>query len=128
VELTPLIDVVFLLLIFFMLSTTFISRTGLQIRMPEAESGRSHDTPDRIEVRVPEGGDLLVDGEKVDSEAALRRILADYAAGHEDPLLVIRGDRMARHGAVTTVMDAGKAAGIGRIAVGVRDPEGGGDG
>ena len=120
VELTPLIDVVFLLLIFFMLTTTFVTRTSLPIDLPEADSAASSDGRERIEVRVPADGSFRVNGEAVASESALRERLADLRSEHASPVLVIRGDRRARHGVVTQVMDAAQAAGLSRVAVGVQ--------
>ena len=125
VELTPLIDVVFLLLIFFMISTTFVSRTGLQIRLPEADSAQTNPDTARVEVMVTEEGDFLVDGEAVPAERSLTEVLrgrAQAAADGAGPMLVIRADRNARHGAVVTAMDAGSAAGLDRVAISTLAP------
>jgi biopolymer transport protein ExbD len=125
VELTPLIDVVFLLLIFFMISTTFVSRTGLQIQLPEVEHSQTNPDRKRVEVMVTEDGGYLVDGEAVPADSDLESVLRARAeeAGEQMPLLVIRADRNARHAAVATAMDAGSAAGLGRMAISTVKPD-----
>lgn len=118
VELTPLIDVVFLLLIFFMVSTTFISRSGLQVQVPEAETGTPNPDRSRIEVMVTDSGEYLVNGKGLgpgqELEAALRARL-EKAKGPS--VLVIRADRESRHADVVGAMDAGRAVGLNRIAI-----------
>jgi len=125
VELTPLIDVVFLLLIFFMISTTFVSRTGLQIQLPEVEHSQTNPDREQVEVMVTEDGSYLVDGEAVPADSNLEEVLRDRAdkAGDGRPMLVIRADRNARHAAVATAMDAGSAAGLNRIAISTVKPD-----
>ncbi|HKJ70188.1 MAG TPA: biopolymer transporter ExbD [Gammaproteobacteria bacterium] len=125
VELTPLIDVVFLLLIFFMISTTFVSRSGLQVRVPEAETTQPNPDRPRVEVMVTKEGGYLVDGKDLPADADLAAVLRRKADDGEQPLLVIRADRDARHGDVTAVMDAGKKVGLNRIAISTREESGG---
>lgn len=118
VELTPLIDVVFLLLIFFMVSTTFISRSGLQVQVPEAETGTPNPDRSRIEVMITASGEYLVNGEGLGSDQELAAALqarAEKANG--SPVLVIRADRESRHADVVGAMDAGRAIGLHRIAI-----------
>ena len=118
VELTPLIDVVFLLLIFFMVSTTFISRSGLQVQVPEAETGTPNPDRARIEVMVTDSGEYLVNGKGLgsgqDLVAALRARLEKTKGS---PVLVIRADRESRHADVVGAMDAGRSIGLNRIAI-----------
>lgn len=65
VNLTPLIDVVFLLLIFFMVSTTFDDKTQLSITLPEADAAPLAQSSDQVEVTITSTGDYLVNGEKL---------------------------------------------------------------
>jgi biopolymer transport protein ExbD len=123
IELTPLIDVVFLLLIFFMISTTFVSRAGLQVQVPEAQATASNPERARVEVMVTEEGDYLVDGKDVPPEGDLAGVLRQHRGTGETPLLVIRADRNAKHGAVVAAMDAGKAIGMTRIAISTVRPQ-----
>jgi len=122
IELTPLIDVVFLLLIFFMISTTFVSRTGLQVQVPQAQATQANPEQARVEVMVTEDGTYLVDGQDIPAEADLAGLLRRQVANKDQPLLVIRADRNAKHGAVVAAMDAGKAIGLTRIAISTVNP------
>jgi biopolymer transport protein ExbD len=70
INLTPLIDVVFLLLIFFMVSTTFTRDTRLTVNLPEADANSSESLPDQIEVTVSEAGRFSVNGEVLSNSQA----------------------------------------------------------
>lgn len=112
IELTPLIDVVFLLLIFFMISTTFTKETALKIRLPEAESGVVQQEPLTVEVQIGQqsqyailsnqqaGANTLINSNR----ATLVRALSEYKT-QEDVLLIIRADRLATHESVIKVLD-----------------------
>lgn len=122
IELTPLIDVVFLLLIFFMISTTFVSRSGLQVQVPEAQSSQANPDREQIEVMVTEEGEYLIDGEGLAAGTNLKQALKERAKDGDQSLLVIRADENAKHRAVVGAMDAGKATGLTRIAISSREP------
>lgn len=115
-DLTPLIDVVFLLLIFFMVSTTFVSRSGLDLELPEAQSRTEQQPDDPIRIEVSADGAYTVNGEPVDAEG-FRKALAEQAEEREEPRVVVAADRAARHGAVTRAMDAASQAGLSRFAI-----------
>lgn len=119
IELTPLIDVVFLLLIFFMISTTFTKQTTLKINLPEAnQQADKREQPNKVEVFVSSEAEYALTSD-TESESrklvnsnrkTLYRALQDYAeAGDLKTLvLVIRADKDAPHGAVIRVMDVAK--------------------
>ena len=88
VELTPLIDVVFLLLIFFMVSTTFVRETALGIRLPNVEGDAVSRKPVDIEVQISRSGEYVVDGERLvgNDVAALRAALEDAVARRDGPV------------------------------------------
>jgi biopolymer transport protein ExbD len=126
VDLTPLIDVVFLLLIFFMVSTTFIRETQLKIDLPEA-SGELQEIDDEIiEITVDRRGDyavnasLLVNDEMDTLLRALREVMAQ-----KDPStrVIITADANATHQAVIRAMDAAGRVGLSRISITTRQPE-----
>lgn len=111
VNLTPLIDVVFLLLIFFMVSTTFTEERELQLNLPEAEAVEAQQKPKMIEVEISKGGDYALNGKRlVNRESTtLRNALIDAAEGDTDIPFVISADKDATYQDVVTVMDiAGK--------------------
>jgi len=125
VELTPLIDVVFLLLIFFMVSTTFIRETQLKINLPESSGELQELEKGTIEIVVDRTGDyavndrLLVNSEKATLVRALREVMdPDRPA----PLVVITADAMAAHQAVVRAMDAAGTVGLMRVSITTQQP------
>jgi len=127
VDLTPLIDVVFLLLIFFMVSTTFIRETQLKIDLPEASGELQEIEDDVIEITVDRRGDYAVNQQLlVNSEMdTLLRALRDRLA-ERDPSarVIITADANAAHADVVRAMDAAGRVGLSRISITTREPEG----
>lgn len=125
VELTPLIDVVFLLLIFFMVSTTFIRETQLKINLPESSGELQEVDPGTIEIVVDRRGDyavndrLLVNSEKTTLVRALREVMDD---SNPSPLVVITADAMAAHQSVVRAMDAAGTVGLTRVSITTQQP------
>ena len=124
-NLTSLIDVVFLLLIFFMVTTTFVNNAGLEIRLPEA-GGETQAQPDNfVEVAVDAADRIYVRGEPVASDTqTLRKELQQLAGGDYQRPLRIRADGRARHQAVVRVMDVAAALGFKRIDIATQRVEG----
>ncbi|MDT8438031.1 MAG: biopolymer transporter ExbD [Wenzhouxiangellaceae bacterium] len=118
-NLTPLIDVVFLLLIFFMVSATFERQALLRVELPEAATAQRENLPERVELVITESGDFFVgDNMLVDRQrATLRLALSQAFADRPDALLVIRADTAAAHGLVVRAMDAAAAEGITRLTI-----------
>ena len=119
VELAPLIDIVFLLLIFFMVSATFIRRSELHIDLPEAGGGRP-ETIGAVTITVGRDGSYAVDGEPT-AEAGLAQALASSLGGGQPPRAVIAADALAPHQAVVSAMDAAGQSGLTRISILTRD-------
>ncbi|MDX1604864.1 MAG: biopolymer transporter ExbD [Candidatus Competibacterales bacterium] len=119
ISLTPLIDIVFLLLIFFMVTTTFRKESEFDVTLPEA-SRMPAESEAPLVVAIDAGGryalnDTVLDGTgRGDLEAALGAALED---GPEGPVLVIRADAQAPHQAVVRVLDAAGRLGLERIAI-----------
>ena len=125
VELTPLIDVVFLLLIFFMVSTTFIRETQLQIDLPEAAGELQEIEGDIIEVVVDRHGDYSVnDRLLVNNELrTLIRALQEVHQELEDvSRVIITADANATHQAVVRAMDAAGKVGLNRLSITTQQP------
>ena len=120
VEITPLIDVIFLLLIFFVVSTTFVRTSAIEVDLPGG-SGAVEPMPAGIEVRVSATGDYAVNGQALPEtgRADLLRALggARDAVRDPEPLLVIAADADARHETVVRVMDAARELGLTRVRV-----------
>ena len=124
--LTSLIDVVFLLLIFFMVTTTFLEREQrLALELPLAESGaEAQRAPEELTIDVMPDGGFALAGRAV-SSGALGEALR--AAAQRDPAtpVLIRGDRAARHEHVVAVLDACGVAGLSNLSVGTLEAPGG---
>jgi biopolymer transport protein ExbD len=120
VDLTSLIDVVFLLLIFFMVSTTFERQALLKVDLPEASA-----VEDMAE--IPESLELVIDGEGrmflndqrlVDSkESRVRAAMEQMSGGSRDLPLILRADRQTPHHYVVTVMDVAAQLGFSNLSI-----------
>ena len=122
VELAPLIDVVFLLLIFFMVSTTFVQRSQLQVDLPVADAAVRESRAADIEVRVGAEGSYTVDEHSLpaDDAPALRRALGE--AQQENSRVVIAADALASHQAVVRVMAVAGELGLRDVRIVTRLP------
>ena len=125
VELTPLIDVVFLLLIFFMVSTTFIRETQLKIDLPEANGELQEVEDNVIEITVDRRGDYAVnDRVLVNNElATLIRALEEVMSAKASDRIIVTADASAAHGAVVRAMDAAGQVGITRLSITTQSPD-----
>ncbi|MEZ4598331.1 MAG: biopolymer transporter ExbD [Syntrophotaleaceae bacterium] len=112
-NLTPLIDIVFLLLVFFLLTTHFIEEDGIGVRLPSASSVTTRDR-NEVAVAITRDGDLFVGGERLRLEglaAKLRTVIRD------DTTVIIRGDRDVNLQLAVSVMEMAKKAGAERLVV-----------
>lgn len=118
-NLTSLIDVVFLLLVFFMVTTTFLKpEQEIEIDLPRAESGTPIELePDELVIHVMQDGRYVLAGAEV-SEDALEQALERAARRNPETAVIIRGDRATRHERIVTVMDACGRAGLSNLSVG----------
>ena len=115
VELAPLIDIVFLLLIFFMVSATFIRRSELHIDLPEARGGWP-ETSDSVTITVRRDGGYAVNGQPT-AESELAGVLTSVHSADQVPRAVIAADALAPHQAVVGAMDAAGQSGLTRISI-----------
>lgn len=119
VNLTPLIDVVFLLLIFFMVSTTFTRETQLQLELPEAASGDPVDRNQQaqIEVFISASGEIMINDKTlaVTNLDNIKSALLRESGGDRDLPLIITADGQASHQSVISVMDAAGQQGFTRL-------------
>jgi biopolymer transport protein ExbD len=119
INLAPLIDVVFLLLIFFMVSTTFDDDARLRLQLPQANGEPlSSDEMESVEVVIDAGGRFYVDDRQVLNQNAktLRQALVGALGERRDLPLLIKADANTPHQAVMTALDAAGQLGITRIA------------
>ncbi len=126
VNLTSLIDVVFLLLIFFMVSTSFVKQSQIAIRLPEADSAAVADEqPKSIDVLITDSGTYLVNGRELinNRPETIRNALRKVSGGDNTLPLTISADANARHQHVVTAMDVAGRLGFVQISIAtVNDP------
>ena len=117
INLTPLIDVVFLLLIFFMVSTSFSDLTQLVVDLPEAEgTPASADTSVLLVVDV--AGNMTLDGEPVPNNVrGLSAAMGERLSGNTDIPVVLSADAMTPHQYVVTAMDVAAQLNITRLTI-----------
>ena len=116
-ELTPLIDVVFLLLIFFMVSTTFVSdEGGLAVELPRSENRDLIPEGRDVALAISADGTMQIDGE-VQSLDQLRRRLKLTAEEDPSTMVVVRADKELAHGRVVEVMDLVRELGLTQFAI-----------
>lgn len=114
VNLTPLIDVVFLLLIFFMVSTTFDREARLKIELPEATSEATEAPEEVLEIAINAAGDFFIDEQKLVNRKpeTLKKAIQQTLGERTDLPVIIRADGRTPHQSVVTVMDAASQLGL----------------
>lgn len=115
INLMPLVDVVFLLLIFFLAATTFATEeVELDLRLPEAKSGKAGKANKQLIINVSQDGTLTVSGRAVTMEALRQKLVAAVARNKEQAVLV-RGDKAAQFGVGIQVLDTCRLAKIKKV-------------
>ncbi len=119
INLTPLIDVVFLLLIFFMVTTTFTKETRLLIDLPEANGEVADSSPATLELVIAKDGSYAVNGQNLINRdiKTIMAALREASSGNTDLPLVITADAQATHQAVITAMDAAGRLGFSQLNI-----------
>ena len=116
VDLTPMIDVVFLLLIFFMISTTFVETSGLSIKLPEASTTIADQESKEVKVSLTKDGVITVDKQEM-TVTALNAHLKSFGKKSVEMTFLLYADKDARHGQVVELMDSAKQAEFGKLAI-----------
>jgi biopolymer transport protein ExbD len=121
-NITPLIDVVFLLLIFFMVSTTFDKQAELNIELPEASGKVTPTEQFKIEIGIDGDGRYFINQRPIkdDRLVTLKRALEVTLADHDQPKLIISADRKTPHEAVVRAMDAARQVGLTHLTFATR--------
>ncbi len=116
VELTPLIDIVFQLLIFFLLTATFQSNPSFRVNLPKAQDSEVRQEPKAVVVSVGADGTMEVDGKRVDLRELAMRLCA-VAQDDAQTTVNIRADGSTAHQNVVSVMDAAKTCGLQKLGI-----------
>jgi biopolymer transport protein ExbD len=126
INLTSLIDVVLLLLVFFMVSTSFIKATEIRLQLPQADATPREEPATEIEIMISTAGDYFVDGKELVNRRpeTLQRALEEVAGEGRELPVTIRADGRASHQSVVTAMDIVGRLGFSRITIAtVSEPE-----
>jgi len=117
INLIPFIDVLLVVLIFLMLSTTYSRFTELQVNLPSADAEKLRDRPAEIIVAVSSDGRYAINRKAVDGRSVelLTAELTAAAAGRADTVVIVSADAMAAHQSVINVLDAARRAGLSRL-------------
>ncbi|MGH8496028.1 MAG: ExbD/TolR family protein [Gammaproteobacteria bacterium] len=127
INLTSLIDVVLLLIIFFMVSTSFVRESEISIQLPQADEAAEPDAADAaLDITITAAGNYFVDGRPLVNNRAdtLRRALEDAIAEPRDKQVIINADAQTTHQSVITAMDVLGSLGVARIHVATVDDPG----
>ncbi len=114
-NLTPLIDVVFLQLIFFMLTSSFIMQPGIKVDLPQAKTTETI-REEEVYVGISREG-LIFYGNKPVTLAELGKFLQESSSRNVNVTLIVQGDKKAEYGTAVAVMDTARKEGINRIAI-----------
>lgn len=115
IDMTPMLDIVFIMLIFFIVTTSFVKEAGIEVSKPEAEQAISLKNAN-IFIAINKDGDVWMDKRQIDKDSVqvtLERLLSEQPTD----IVIVQADQDAEHGLVIDVMDQIKAAGIDRISV-----------
>ena len=122
VDITPLIDVVLLLVIFFMLTTTFIGAPAIKVNLPTSSAKEISKEQKEVKITITKDGKLYVDrrtggsGDPI-SLKELGKFLNKVARENRDTMVIVRADENTTHGNVVAVMDLAKKAGLNKLAI-----------
>jgi len=115
INITSLIDVVLLLLIFFMLTTSFVEQPGMKLDLPETESAEGERTG-KLQILVSVEGIIHVNDEAVSLEE-LREKIETITSDMEDKSLILKADKNVPHGTVVQIMDIARSSGLKKIII-----------
>ena len=120
ISLTSLIDVVLQLLIFFMLSTSFVTQSGIPVNLPKASSKGKAGAQENTTIIITAESTIFLNNQKIQDVQELRKMLTMLRKKHAEDLIVVKADERVAHGVVVTVMDIAKTSGFSKIAIATR--------
>ena len=124
INLIPMIDVLLVIVIFLVVTTTYSRYSELQINLPSAEANQVQERPNQINVAVTANGQYVIERVAMNARdaAALSVELKRAARGNPDPMIIINADANATHQSVINVMEAARLASFGRITFTTQQP------
>ncbi|GLR11713.1 biopolymer transporter ExbD [Chitinimonas viridis] len=124
INLIPLLDVMLVILIFLMATTTFSKFTEMKINLPTAEANKPDSKPAEIVISVSSNGGYAIDKQAI-SFTGVEQLAADLRkyASSDDTVVVINADGNASHQSVVNVMEAARMAGLGKLTFATQTPQ-----
>ena len=124
INLIPFIDVLLVIIIFLMLTTTYAKFSGLEINLPTADASKQAEQPNEVNVAVMATGQVLVNKAPLTATdvASISEALRRAAGEAKDPLIVINADAKATHQSVVDIMQAAQSAGYPHISFATQTP------
>lgn len=116
INVTPMLDVVFILLIFFIVTTSFVKELGVEVARPADQPAEQRDIDEVIAIRIDASGAVFVDNRPVDIRAVQANVQAGLAGRAETPVVVM-ADRAADAGLMVRVIDQARLAGAERVSI-----------
>ena len=125
INLIPFIDVLLVVLIFLMLSTTYSRFTELQVTLPTADAEKLKDRPRELVVSVSSDGRYMVNRQPLEARSveALTASLKEASGGQAETVVIVTADAGAAHQSVVNVLDAARRAGLARITFAAQTPQ-----
>lgn len=118
IDMTPMLDIVFIMLIFFIVTTSFVKQSGIEVEKPQASSAK-RDKQVNIIIAITKNGKIWIDKHPVDIRA-LRSTIEQLHADRPEGSLIINADQHSQNGVLVQVMDQAKLAGIEKISIGAQ--------
>ena len=115
INITPMLDIVFIMLIFFIVTTSFVKETGIEVNRPDAQTAVRNERGN-ILIAITESGDIWMDKRKIDVRAVranVERMLAERPEG----AVIVQADKFSQAGVMVTVMDQVRLAGVENVSI-----------
>ncbi len=116
IDMTPMLDIVFIMLIFFIVTTSFVKEAGIDINKPVAKSTQQKEKNNNIMVAITGEEEIWIDKRQIDIRS-LRASIQSLTSSDEKSNVIIQADKMAKTGILVDVMDQIKMAGIENISI-----------
>ena len=120
INITPMLDIVFIMLIFFIVTTSFVSEFGVDVNRPTNTPIEQQEQSEIISVRIDENDQIFVQERLVDVRAVRANIESGLAAQPEAAVVIV-ADRLAAAGLLVRVVDQARVAGAGRVSLAARE-------
>ena len=116
IQLTGLVDILFLLIIFFTVTTTFATTGGIDVNLPQASSQRPLQKSEKLFVVIDRKGGAYIEGESM-TDRELRERFREMVAEDAEAVVILQADKLTQHGRVVSVMDIAQGEGVKRLAI-----------